>query len=104
MSATVITTDPTWTARVCAASTADSTGESSRSSPTRQIARLRNTASLRRIARNHGAHPLKNVVTHPQRIRHDRECRVHRRTRGEEAAIDHVQVVKVMRFAVHVER
>src|SRR6516164_5924762 len=102
MSATVITTDPTWTARVCPASTADSTGVSSRSSPTRQIARLRNTASLRRIAHDHGAHPLKNVVTHPQRIRHDRECRVHRRTRREEAAVHDIQVVEIMGLAIHI--
>src|SRR3974390_3917301 len=104
MSATVITTGPTWTARVCPASTADSAAVSSKSSPTRQIARLRNTPHLRRIAHDHGAHPFKNVVTHPQRVRHDRECRVHRRTRREEAAIDHVKVVEVVCLAVDVKR
>lgn len=41
---------------------------------------------------------------HSQRIRYDRECRIHCRTRREEAAVHHVKVVEVVRLAVHVER
>src|SRR3954467_7897167 len=47
---------------------------------------------------------LEEVVAHPQRVRDRRERRVHGSDAGEEARVHHVQVVHVVRLAVHVER
>src|SRR6266516_6706964 len=47
--------------------------------------------------------PLPEVVTHPERVRHDGERRVHGTARGEEARVDDVKVVDVVGLAVNVE-
>src|SRR5439155_23983691 len=47
--------------------------------------------------------PLSEVVTDPERVRHDGERRIHRAARREEARVDDVEVVDVMSLAVDVE-
>ena len=44
------------------------------------------------------------MVSHPQRVRHDRERRIHRAARAENAAVHNVEIVHVMPFAVNVQR
>ena len=44
------------------------------------------------------------MLSHAQRIRHNRQRRIHRRTRNKEAAVYHVKVIHVVRLAIHVER
>src|ERR1043166_8949588 len=46
---------------------------------------------------------LLNVIRHTQRLRHDRQSRVHRRGRWEERGVDHEQVLEVMRPAEGIE-
>src|SRR5215469_4549660 len=46
---------------------------------------------------------LHQVVADPQSIRHDGERRVHGCARWKETSIDHIEVVKIVRFAVRVE-
>ena len=48
-------------------------------------------------------HPLNQVVSDPERVRHDGESRVHRPAGAEKTAIDKIEIVHIMRFAVHVE-
>src|SRR5690348_6103709 len=48
--------------------------------------------------------PLQQVVANAQRVRHDRERRIHRTARRKEAPVHDVQVVHVVCLAVHVER
>src|SRR3954462_14954486 len=43
------------------------------------------------------------MVSHPQRVRHDRERRIHRAARWEEATIHHVEIVHLMSSAVRVQ-
>src|SRR5205823_2919146 len=47
--------------------------------------------------------PLPEVVTDPERVRHDGERRVHGTARGEEARVDDVEVVDLVGLAVDVE-
>jgi aryl-alcohol dehydrogenase-like predicted oxidoreductase len=46
---------------------------------------------------------LQEMLSNPQGIRHDGERRIHGATRGEEGAVDDVQVIEIVRLAVHVE-
>src|SRR5207249_192920 len=70
------------------------------------------TASIRTAARAAerrphiiaSAEPLPQVIAHPERVRHDGERRVHRAARGEEAGVDDVEVVDLVRLAARVER
>ena len=48
--------------------------------------------------------PLAQVVADAQRVRHDRQRRIHRAGRGKEARVDDIQVVQVVRFAVPIQR
>src|SRR5207248_9863847 len=50
-----------------------------------------------------GSESLAQMVGDAQRIRDDREPRVHGSGRGEEARLDDVEVVHLVRLAVHVE-
>ena len=50
------------------------------------------------------AEPLEQVVADAQRVGHRRQRRVHRARGGEEARVDDVEVVEVVRLAVDVER
>ena len=62
-------------------------------------------AVLGRRGRGDGcAEPLEQVVADAQGVRHRGERRVHRARRGEEARVDDVEVVEVVRLAVGVER
>src|SRR5437870_5312587 len=49
-------------------------------------------------------HPLNQMVPHPERVGHDGESWVHRAARTENAAIDDIEIVHVVRFAVGVQR
>src|SRR5215813_1151275 len=49
-------------------------------------------------------HPLNQMVSHPERISHNRERWVYRAARAENAAVHNVEIVHVMRFAVNVQR
>ena len=49
-------------------------------------------------------HPFEQVVAHAQRVGHDRQRRVHRAARREEAAVDDVEVVEIVGLAVGIER
>ena len=49
-------------------------------------------------------HSLEQVIAYPQRVGHDRERRIHRAARAEEAGIDNVEIVELVRFAVAIER
>ena len=40
------------------------------------------------------------MVAYAQRVRHDRECRIHRAGGAEEASVNDVQVIHFVRFAV----
>ena len=51
-----------------------------------------------------GAEPFEQMVADPQRVGDDRQRRVHRRARGEEAGIDDIEIVDLVRPAVDVER
>src|SRR5271169_499784 len=42
------------------------------------------------------AQALQNVIAHAQRIGHDRQRRVHRRARREEAAVHDVEILEIM--------
>ena len=46
------------------------------------------------------AQPLRQMLTHPDRVRHRRERRVHGADAREEARVDDVQVVELVRLAV----
>src|SRR3954453_17421197 len=50
------------------------------------------------------AQPREEVITDTQRVGHCRQSWVHRAGGGEEARVDDVEVVHVVRFAVEVER
>src|SRR5579885_1786476 len=56
--------------------------------------------SKRRIS----VHPLREVIADAQGVGHDGQGRVDRTARREETAVDHIQVVHLVRFAVAVER
>ena len=47
--------------------------------------------------------PLQQMIAHAQRIRHNRQRRIHRRARTEKTAIHDIQIIYVMRFAIGVE-
>jgi hypothetical protein len=49
------------------------------------------------------AHPLEQVVAHPESVGHRGEGGVDRPDAGEDACIGHIQVVELVRLAVHVE-
>src|SRR6185437_15234883 len=51
-----------------------------------------------------GVEPLEEVIADAQRVGHGGEPRVHGARGGEEAGVDHVEVVDVVRFAIEVER
>ena len=57
---------------------------------------------LRRV--DGGAEAFDEVVADPHGVRHRREGRVHRARRREEARVDDVEVVEVVRPAVRIER
>src|SRR2546422_5843303 len=48
--------------------------------------------------------PLEQVIPDAERVGHDRERRVYRSARGEEARVHHVEVVHFVRLAVRVQR
>ena len=48
--------------------------------------------------------PFEQVIADAQRVGHRGQRRVHRAARGEEARVDDVQVVEVVRVAIDVER
>lgn len=50
-----------------------------------------------------GPEAFKKVVADPQRVRDDRQRRVYRGTGGEEAAINDIEIVEVVRFAIRIE-
>ena len=50
-----------------------------------------------------GSEALGDVIADAQRVRDDRQGRVHRADRGHEAAVHHVEVVQVVGLAVHIE-
>src|SRR5262245_49730363 len=49
-------------------------------------------------------HSLQQMISDSQRVRHNRQSRIYRRARHEEAAVNHIEVVQVVRLAVHVQR
>ena len=49
------------------------------------------------------AQAIENVVAHAQRVGHDGERGIYSRARREEAAIHHVQVIEIVRFAIHIQ-
>src|SRR5438067_4231261 len=51
-----------------------------------------------------GAHSLQQVITDSQRVGDDGKSRIHGATRTEEASIDNIKIVELMRFAVAIER
>src|SRR5208283_104551 len=90
--------DPSWPA-----SEAWNAAKSSHARPS-----LRKT-SLRSTAHSHSfgyarAQALQNMIAHAQRVGHDRQRRIHRRARREEAAIHDVEILEIMGFAIHVQR
>ena len=48
-------------------------------------------------------HPLQKMVPNAKRIGHDRERGIHRAARREEAGIDDIEIVQLMRLAIEVE-
>ena len=69
--------------------------------PERHSARMRPASCA---AARSDAEALEQVVADAQRVGHDRQRGVHRAARREEAAVDDVEVVDIVRLAVHVER
>mgnify|MGYP003694379707 CR=1 FL=1 len=49
-------------------------------------------------------HSVDQVIAHAQRIGHDRQRRIDRAAGDEEAAVDDVKIIQIVRFAVHIER
>src|SRR5271169_1750109 len=88
--------DPSWPA-----SEDWKAAKSSHARPSLRNALLRSTAHLgglrlaRRVAGGR-AQALENVVAHAQRIGHDRQRRIYRRARWEEAAIHNVKILEIM--------
>src|SRR5262249_14782991 len=48
--------------------------------------------------------PLLEVMPYPQGIRHDRQRGIHGSARDEEATVDDVEIVHIVRLAINVER
>src|SRR5271166_4998759 len=95
-------TDPGWPA-----STDWKAARSSHARPSLRNAGLRSTAHLRELTHvvpGGRAQAIQNVIAHAQRISHDCERRIYGRARREEAAIDHIQVVEVVRLTIHIQR
>src|SRR5918996_1148941 len=59
---------------------------------------------LDRLPRRARAEAVEQVVTDAEGVSHRRQGRVHRTRRGEEARVDDVEVVEVVRLAVDVQR
>src|SRR5438477_8633904 len=59
---------------------------------------------VRNIFRDWHTHSLQQVISNFQRVRHYRERGIYCCAGGEEAAINDVQVVKIVSFAVGIER
>src|SRR5439155_12025829 len=59
--------------------------------------------SERKTRRSILLHPLDQVIPDTQRVGHDGQSRINRRTGRKEAAVHDVQVVEFVRLAVHVE-
>src|SRR5689334_15525017 len=99
-----LSTAVTWTVGSAAGSVATRTTPRriARTSRPRRIP-LRMARHLRLRRR---AHPeaIQQVVADAERVGGDGEGRVHRRARAEEAAVDDVEVVEIVRLAVDVER
>ena len=55
------------------------------------------------IRRGTLVHPFDQMVADAERVRHDRQRRIHGRARGEEAAVDDVQIVDLVRLAVDIQ-
>src|SRR3974390_1423482 len=90
--------DPSWPA-----SEAWKAAKSSHARPRLRKTGLRSTAHS--YAFGHArAQALQNVIAHAQRIGYDRQRRIHRRARREEAAIHNVEILEIMGFAIHIER
>src|SRR5271166_5026760 len=89
--------DPSWPA-----SEAWSAAKSSHARPSLRKTSLRSTAHSHSFGHAR-AQALQNVIAHAQRVGHDCQRRIHRRARREEAAIDYVQVVEIVSFAVRIE-
>src|SRR6516225_6655791 len=48
--------------------------------------------------------PLQQVITYTQGVGHDGQRRIHRAARREEAAVDDIEIVEIVRLAVRIER
>src|SRR5206468_11832777 len=48
-------------------------------------------------------HPFDQVLSDSQRVRHDRQRRVHCAAGAEKAAVDDIEIVEIMRFAVDIK-
>src|SRR5271165_836668 len=89
--------DPSWPA-----SATWKAANSSHARPSLQKTSLRSTAHSHSFGYTR-AQALENVITHAQRVGHDRQRRIHRRARREEAAIDDVKILEIMGFAIHIQ-
>ena len=56
------------------------------------------------LGRRGCTHAVEQVIAHAQRVGHDRQRRIHRAARREEAAVHDVEVVDFVRPAVDIER
>src|SRR6516225_8225744 len=50
------------------------------------------------------AEPFQDVIAHAERVCHDGQRRIHSSAGGEEAAVNDVQVIELVRLAVRIER
>ena len=48
--------------------------------------------------------PLQQVIAYAQGVGHDSQRRIHRAARREEATVDDIEIVEIVRLAVHIER
>ena len=64
---------------------------------------MSSTNDARRTAALTSAHPFLQVIAHAQRVGHNRESRIDSSRRGEEAAVDDVEVVDVVRPAIRIQ-
>src|SRR5208283_2444141 len=90
--------DPIWPA-----SEAWKAANSSHARPSLRKTSLRSTAHSNSFGYTR-AQALQNVIAHTQRIGHDRQRRIYRRARWEEAAIHNVKILEIMGPAIHIQR
>src|SRR5271157_3457960 len=107
ISETVIATGPTCSTcppadPIWPASEAWKAANSSHARPSLRKTSLRSTAHSNSFGYTR-AQALQNVIAHTQRIGHDRQRRIYRRARREEAAINNVKILELMGFAIHIQ-